>query len=300
VGIPRPVARLLMEEGRQRPFSGRLLQLGRGYVYLTWDELAAWARRDGFALRRDVEVTLSHEPGLAALGCLSDETFFRALGFDEVESCDLFAAESPTWQFDFNLPIPDELAGRFDVVLDPGSLVHLFDQRQAFRNLARLVREGGRVIHGTDPSSNNVDVGFYMLSPTLFADLYPANGWRLEELLFCLYEPLWHRGRFVPPVWDAWRYAPGIFDHLRWQGFGARPAAVWAVATRLPGAGMEILPVQGSYRRMYEGASPAVAAPPVATAAPPRELPGALALKRAARRLRRLGGTRLPPRHGRY
>lgn len=285
---------MLMEEGRQRPFAGRLLQLGRGSVYLTWDELDHWARRDRFPLRRDVEVRLSHDSALARLGCLSDETFFRALGFDEVESCDLFPAESPTWQFDFNLPIPDELRGRYDVVLDPGSLVHLFDQRQAFRNLAALLREGGRVIHGTDPSSGNLDIGFWMVSPTLYADLYPANGWRLEELQVCLYEPLWHDGRFVPPVWDVYRYRPGALDHLRWEGLGGRSAAVWVVATRLPGAGMDTLPVQGSYQRMYAEVDPAPA-----TGSPTRR-PLPLAIKRWTRRLRRLLPRPLPPRAARY
>lgn len=306
MGIPRPVARLLMEEGRRRPFGGRVLQLGRSYVYLTWSELERWARRDGFALRADLPVKLSHEPSLARLGCLSDETFFRALGFDEVESCDLYAAERPTWKLDLNRPIPDELEGRFDVVLDPGSIVHLFDQRQAFRNLARLTKTGGRVIHGTDPSTNNVDIGFYMVSPTLYADLYPANGWKLESLLLCLYEPLWAGGIFAPPVWDAYRYEPGSVDHLRFGGFGSRAAAVWAVATKLAGAGMEVLPVQGSYRRMY--GEPAAAEPPPADelpleAAARPAAPGsaaALRVKRWTRRLRRLLSPRLPPLHGRY
>lgn len=290
-----------MEEGRRRPFGGRLLQLGRSYVYLTWAELVEWARRDRFALRKDVAVTLSHEPALARSGCLSDETFFRALGFDEVESCDLYAAERPTWQFDLNLPIPEHLAGRFDAVLDPGSIVHLFDQRQAFRNLASLVREGGRIVHGTDPSTHNVDVGFYMLSPTLFADLYPANGWRLDSLLFCLYEPLWIDGRFEPPLWEAYRYEPGALDLLRFEGFGARSAAVWAVATKVPGAGMDLLPVQGSYRRMY---GEPTAAPPIETTGEALGAgQGASWLRRRAkrwsRRVRRLLSPQLPPLHRR-
>ena len=209
--------------------------------------------------------------------------------------------------FDLNRPIPDELEGRFDVVLDPGSIVHLFDQRQAFRNLARLTKTGGRVIHGTDPSTNNVDIGFYMVSPTLYADLYPANGWKLESLLLCLYEPLWAAGLFVPPVWDAHRYVPGALDHLRFGGFDRRAAAVWAVATKLAGAGMEVLPVQGNYGRLY--GEPAAVEPPSAEEGPieavtgdaaARPSPTALRLKRWARRLRRLLPPRLPPLHGRY
>jgi hypothetical protein len=69
---------------------------------------------------------------------------------------------------------------------------------------------------------------------------------------------------------------------------------------------MEVLPVQGSYRRMY--GEPAAAEPPPADelpleAAARPAAPGsaaALRVKRWTRRLRRLLSPRLPPLHGRY
>ena len=44
MGIPRGTARLLLDEARERPFSGRLLELGRMAVYATRGELERWAR----------------------------------------------------------------------------------------------------------------------------------------------------------------------------------------------------------------------------------------------------------------
>ena len=292
MGIPRPVARLLMEEGRRRPFSGALLELGRCAVYLTAGELAEWARRDGFPLRADAPHELSHDPVLAAQGCLSDRAFFGALGFDRIESLDLLADEAPTFVHDLNRPLPGELRGRYDVVFDTGTLIHVFDQRAAFANLGSAVREGGRAIHSV-PSTNHVDVGYFMHSPQLFADFYAANGWQVETIRFCEFEPLWWRGRFEPPLWRAYDYAPGSLDGLGIGGFGARPAARWVVATRRPGATVDRVPLQGCSR------PPAPAArPPAATPSAPGPLDGLLRLaKRLRRRLAR--GPR-PPLAGRY
>lgn len=257
MGIPRPVARLLFEEGRARPFRGSVLQIGRCFVFLRWDELEHWAARDEFPLRRQVEIELSHDPLLAREGCISDRTLFRALGFDLVESLDLRADESPTHLHDLNLPVPTLLEERFDVVFDPGSLVHVFDQRTAFRNVARMVRPNGRVIHGTAPSSNHVDLGLFMYSPTLIADYYEANGWRLESLKLCEFEPLWYRHKFEPPVWRIRSYAPGDLDLLRLGGLDWRPRSVWAVATKVRGATDGVAPIQHCFRLATPRAHPA-------------------------------------------
>ena len=251
MGIPRPVARLLFGEGRRRPFSGSVLQVGRCYVYLRWDELERWARRDGFALRSDRPRELSHDPHLASEGCISDRSFFHALGFDEVESLDLLGDERPTYLQDMNLPVPVALEGRFDVVFDTGTLVHVFDQKTAFQNLARMVKPEGRVIHGTSPSSNHIDMGFYMFSPTLLADFFTANRWRIESLKLCEFEPLWFRGRFVPPVWKVRPYEPGALDALRLGGLDGHAYSVWAVATKAPGAITDQSPIQGCHRAAH-------------------------------------------------
>ncbi len=255
MGIPRPVVRMMFEEGSRRPFSGSVLQVGRCFVYLTWPELLRWARRDGYRLRDKIEVELSHDPQLARLGCISDRTLFRALGFERVESVDLFLDEEPTYRHDLNQPIPPELEGRFDVVFEPGSLVHVFDQRQAWENVARLVAPGGRVIHGGSPSTNHMDIGLYMHSPMLFADFYAANGWRQEALEVCEFEPLWLRGRFRPPRWWVHDYRPGAFDAFRMGGLGGRPYAVWAVATKVEGATTNRVPQQGLAAARAQGAA---------------------------------------------
>ena len=97
MGIPRGTARLLLDEARERPFSGALLELGRMTVYVTDAELARWAAQQRVPLTplAAAELELSHVPALARLGCLSDRSFFRRLGFASVESAGFTVVDRP-------------------------------------------------------------------------------------------------------------------------------------------------------------------------------------------------------------
>ena len=196
MGIPRGTARLLLDEARERPFKGSLLELGRMAVYATRGELERWAREQRTPLAEVRDLALSHQPELAAAGCLDDRSFFRLLGCARVESSDVSDWEGADHILDLNLPVPEALHGRFATVFEAGTIQHVFDLPQVFANLHALVKEGGRVIHGMAPSTNHVDHGFYMFSPTLFHDFYTANGWRIEACYFFEFFPFWFRGRF--------------------------------------------------------------------------------------------------------
>ena len=177
MGIPRGTARLLLEEAKRRPFSGSLLQLGRSSVYFTQEELERWAGLHGVELSPVDEVSLSHDPRLARQGCLSDESLFRQLGFDRVHACDISDWEGADVIVDLNRPVPEEHAGRFDAVLDPGTTIQIFDLPRVLGNLHRFLAPEGRVIHAAVPSNNHMDLGFYMACPTLFWDFWGANGY---------------------------------------------------------------------------------------------------------------------------
>src|SRR5262245_14465810 len=126
MGIPRGVARLLLDEARERPFHGSLLQLGRSTVSVTDDELRAWAAEQRTTLRPGVPGELSHVPERAAQGCISDHTLFLRLGFDEVRSLDISNWEGVDLVHDLNRPVPAEWHGRYDTVLEVGTLQHVF------------------------------------------------------------------------------------------------------------------------------------------------------------------------------
>ena len=119
MGIPAGISRVLIEEAKARPFAGSVLQLGRSTVYFTEDDLRRWSREQGYVLAEpeaeEGESLLSHDPRLAAQGCLSDRRFFRLLGLDHVESCDISDWEGAEHIVDLNRPVTEELEGRFGV-----------------------------------------------------------------------------------------------------------------------------------------------------------------------------------------
>lgn len=308
MGIPRGTARLLLDEARARPFSGSLLELGRMSVYATREELERWAREQATPLAAPApgeSLALSHQPELAAAGCLDDRSFFRLLGCERVESADVSDWEGADHILDLNLPLPAALAGRFDTVFEAGTIQHVFDLPQVFANLHALLKEGGRVIHGMAPSTNHVDHGFYMFSPTLFHDFYAANGWRIEAEYFFEFFPYWFRGRFHSTPWKIRRYTPGCLDHLAYGGFGARQVALFVVATKVAGATADRIPQQSYFARFHRekmgtGTDSSVHS---TVGAQGKSVPvpiSLLKLKEWKQRLKRLLPRRLPPVEKRY
>lgn len=83
--------------------------------------------------------------------------------------------EEATVVRDLNVPVPAEMWNRFDLIVDGGTLEHVFDVRQSLTNIGRMLTPGGRIIH-VSPTNNWVNHGFYQFSPRLFYDYYAANG----------------------------------------------------------------------------------------------------------------------------
>lgn len=252
MGIPRGTARLLLDEGRLRPFQGSILQLGRSSIYFTPEELERWARWHGVRLARVEKVGWSHDPRLAKQRCLDDKTFFAMLGFSDVRSCDISDWEGADYQLDLNQPIPDDVKGRFDVVLDPGSSLQIFHQPILLRNIHDLLKVGGRIIHAAVPSNNHVDLGFYMFSPTFFHDFYSANRYRIESEYLCQLYPYWHRGRLYSAPWKIYRYEAGCLDHLNYGRFGGKQVVIFMVATRTAESTGDVVPQLGQYVRSWQ------------------------------------------------
>jgi SAM-dependent methyltransferase len=307
VGILRGSARLLLDEARRRPFEGAVLELGKMFVFFTRQELARWAQMHRVPLADVADVGLSHDPALAAQGCLDDRSFFSLLGFARVTSCDASRWEGADILLDLNQPAPEELRGRFDVVFEGGTIQHVFHLPRVLQNVHHFLKPGGRVIHGMSPSNNHVDHGFYMYSPTLFYDFYSAN--RFEINTFYLFDfalAYYVRARLETTRWRIYRYQPGCLDDLSYGRFGNRQAGIFVVATKTEDSTGDAIPQQGFYRDLWRRTGEREPPDPVASAAPEGAEPAgaAMSLLRAWKRCRevtrRWGPKRLPPVVARY
>ena len=154
----------------------------------TYDELSKYFRSHGFPQRElraeDIELTSSFKGAPAQAvrwkDCVHQRTLFRAMGFprDGIYSLDANDYEGADFIHDLNVPVPDSLASRFDVIFDGGSLEHVFSVKDSLFNLCRMCKQGGVVI-----TLNPVDWiphGFFNFNATLLRDFFPVNGF--EEL----------------------------------------------------------------------------------------------------------------------
>ena len=70
----------------------------------------------------------------------------RLLGVDNACFLDHSDYEGADLLFDLNEPLPPELEGTFDLIIDGGTLDNVFNPTQAMMNIARMLRAGGRVL----------------------------------------------------------------------------------------------------------------------------------------------------------
>ncbi|WP_315764622.1 methyltransferase domain-containing protein [Sphingomonas sp. Y38-1Y] len=104
------------------------------------------------------------------------------LGATSVESIDMSDFEQATHIHDMNQPLPDHLRGRFDTVMDIGTLEHVYNIVQALKNASDLLKPGGQIVHVL-PTNNFCGHGFWQFSPELFFSLYSEkNGYRDTEV----------------------------------------------------------------------------------------------------------------------
>lgn len=157
---------------------GRTLTLGR----MSW----LVGLRHAADLRRAIARAGLNGPAADAVLALRPgefaDPFFRLLGCHTLDSVDYSGYEGATLVHDLNRPVPDEWAGRYDLVFDGGCLEHVFNYPAALASCLRLTRVGGRVVLHT-PCNNAAGHGFYQFSPELFFRVFaPANGYNLESL----------------------------------------------------------------------------------------------------------------------
>jgi SAM-dependent methyltransferase len=119
------------------------------------------------------------------------EPYLKAfLDAGEVLSLDRSGYEGATILHDLNLPLASDAIGRigrFDLVIDGGTLEHVFNVPVALKTLMSLVNPGGRLLTAT-PANNLLGHGLYQFSPELMYRVFSAaNGFEVQAMTLAEY-----------------------------------------------------------------------------------------------------------------
>jgi hypothetical protein len=188
------------------------------------------------------------------------EAFFAALGAAAIESVDVSPYEGATILHNMNHPVPSELHQRFTVVHDGGTIEHVFNAVQAFKNCMAMVRVGGHFTQ-VNAANNFAGHGFWQFSPELIFRMFsPANGFQVEAVLMHEVVP---GGRW---------YVVADPDSVRWRVelCNSDPTYILTIARRI--ASVPIFaeaPYQSDYVSMWDRTLNAQPEPPPVTDEPP-------------------------------
>lgn len=241
MGLKKESVLLLMKEGLREPFNGRMITLGRQDVLVTYEEVIELAKQVNYPLRLLSNVELSDKFDMKKLKCISDRSLFFMLGFDDLKSVDFSSYENADVIYDLNQDLlPADLVSSANVVLDPGTIEHVFHVPNSLKNIFNMLKMEGRVIH-IAPSSNHMDHGFYMFSPTLFRDYYFANQFDLQPLKIIRYRPQ------SCLSWKIASYFPPFFQSFSFGGLDACMYAVYCIAKKTALSSSDRIPQQSHY-----------------------------------------------------
>lgn len=183
MGLIPSFCRLLIMMHKRVRFSGPVLTLGNQDIWASYDELKSFFQE----LDCDYvepQCVLPHTSALfnrfplliqRARSFVHAATFFQMLGIDEYWDLDVSDYEKARIIHDLNFTIPADFHDKYNLIVDGGTIEHVFDIHRAIENIIRMCKVSGWVIH-INPASNFLDHGFYSFSPTFFYDVYSANG----------------------------------------------------------------------------------------------------------------------------
>jgi len=256
MGLNRPAIKLIAESVRDQHMNGRVLILGKQDIWGTEQEVIRWLKESGVTPTA-CTVEISRKDDFRRLGFIQDTSLFKLLGFREAVTLDYSDYEQAEIICDLGEPLPSEVAakaGLFELVIDAGCLEHIFNLPQAMSNLHRLTAPGGVVIH-ISPSSNYVDHGFYMFSPTLFHDYYGANRWQILQHFFFQHSPNYQA------AWKVYEYRPGgLFAFAFSGGLNRLMCGIFVAAKKGPESTCDAKVHQGLFAAAWKDAGAATAA----------------------------------------
>jgi hypothetical protein len=179
-------ARFIAAAIRRGARLGNLVTIGRQGLYapksVLNDILASAGLPRGFPL--------GITPGdLPWSGEWADE-LYSYFGASQLTVLDGSPYEGAALVHDLNQLLPRELEGRFECLIDGGSLEHIFNIPEALSSYLKIIKVGGYIIMLDMPATNLCGHGFYQFSPALFWQVFSEKyGFEILDIAFAETRP---------------------------------------------------------------------------------------------------------------
>jgi SAM-dependent methyltransferase len=237
MGIELNSAQLLIRAHKYGVSFKRMATLGRQGFHANRQGLISVLHKSGYEMSKDCVRRL------LLTTTKYSEDFLSLLGAKEIVAIDVSDYEGAEIIHDMNQPIPDSLVSSFDLVLDGGTLEHVFDFPTALRNATQMVRPNGRFISFT-MANNFCGHGFYQFSPELFYRfLCPRNGYSMESCI--IWEDIPGSMFYRVPDPDSIQSRINLTSEYGTYMF--------VQAKKLGDVSREFIPQQSDYLRLWEG-----------------------------------------------
>lgn len=246
MGLLPSFARILLTAKQRGVCFDRILTVGRQHWLVPRAAQEELAREFGIESRGQEQL---------AWGGFADVFFRDWLGARETVALDASDYEGAKRIHDLNHPVPADWNGNFDVVLDAGTLEHVFHFPTALESCLRMVKIGGTMFWSM-PANNYCGHGFYQFSPELvFRVFAPGSGFRIEQILLFTHP---FPGAELSQRVDF--YSVRDPDEVRSRvGFmNGKPTGLLVEARReRSGSLLTPTPQQSDYSRAWQGVAPA-------------------------------------------
>lgn len=255
MGLDRFVTELLLAEHRYRPIRGSLLSISRQTIGLTTDEALALLRETGTPVRPEARSEAGrktqHQFGMQNL--ISDESFYSLFTDAQLVVLDVSDYEQADIIHDMSHPVGPELENRFDFAMVGSCLDNIFDPVTALRNVARMVRPGGRIF--LFEWGNSHPTAYLKFSPDWFHDYFAVNRFADCKAYVLCFPRADGRGQPTGPgsFADLYLYDPLVVNHGSVGYQCSHPLSLCymfniVVAEKGPDSTWDASPIQVHYR----------------------------------------------------
>ena len=176
MGLNIHALRLLFHAKRNGASLDRVVTVGRLDALLTPEQVDAEFSSFGEPLAPGEALQLIHARDRYC------EPIIERMGAERVDALDASDYEGANIVHDLNQPLDPQHKNKYSLLLDGGTLEHVFHFPEALKSCMSMVRVGGHALFSL-PANNEMGHGFYQFSPELFFRAFSEeNGYRMKGL----------------------------------------------------------------------------------------------------------------------